>query len=161
MIHNLILTLLFSSLLYACWTDLHSFRIPNSVPVSVALLFAAFALESGMSLHDLAMHGLAAALVLATTFALYAAGSRFGGGDAKLLSAVSLWCGLSNLLALLVNVSLVGGGLALAVVMARRTGFSAMAMAHGWKLPLFGQADGKCYIPYALAITAGFTMLAL
>ncbi|HTH15559.1 MAG TPA: prepilin peptidase [Magnetospirillum sp.] len=161
MIHSPALWTVFGLLLYAVWTDIAKFRIANAVPLGIVLLFPVHALSTGMSLHDAALHGLAGCAVLTVTFLLYTAGLRFGGGDAKLLSAVALWAGFSDLALLLLNLSLVGGALALAVVMASQMGVSGWAVAHGWRLPIFEQINGKHYIPYAVPIAVGFAFTVL
>jgi prepilin peptidase CpaA len=155
------LALLGGLLAYACYTDLRSFRIPNEVSLAVAALFPVFAISHGMPLADALSHAGCGLAVLAATFALYAAGLRFGGGDAKLLAAVAIWCGFQTLLPLLLTVSMVGGAMALMVLAFHRYGFAGWMVGHGIALPVFELKNGKSYIPFAVAIAAGFALTTL
>ena len=78
---------------------------------------------------------------------LFARG-MFGGGDVKLLAAVSLWCNFSTAFLLLTSVFLSGGILAL-VILAARTFAPAGAVANVAVL------KPRAGIPYGIAIAAG------
>ena len=87
-------------------------------------------------------------VALAGSGALYLMG-MIGAGDAKLFSATSLFAGLSNLLLLFVATTLVGGALALGMLILRPK--SAMRA-----LTKRGRGEnGKRGVPYGVAIAAG------
>jgi prepilin peptidase CpaA len=142
----MIATVAFGALLFAasCW-DVLKLRIPNMIPLALALLFALqLLIGPGVPApldHLLAM-GLAL-LVLLPPFAL----NMLGGGDVKLLAAVALWLGMDRLAALLILVGIVGGIFALFWLALRwliRTGL------RGRRLPPSLQAHAP--LPFALPI---------
>lgn len=103
---------LFTGLLgLAALTDLQEYRIPNSVTLAIAALFPVYALLPEADVAVVGSVGLAAA-VLAGGTALFALGA-FGGGDVKLMAAVSLWVGPAAFLDFLLVTALVGGAMAL------------------------------------------------
>src|SRR2546423_1641073 len=77
-------------------SDLLTYRIPNWMTAAIALAFFPMAFATGLPAHQLLWQCAAAAVLLAVGFGLFAAG-LFGGGDAKLLAAASLWFGLPQL----------------------------------------------------------------
>ena len=135
--------------------DLRSLTIPNAVPVLIVGLFVPYALVAHMAWgHALISIGIAVG-VCAAGFGLFAAG-LVGGGDAKLLAAVSLWAGPGDVATLLLATALAGAGLALLFVVptgaralrALRQGASAAAAPHN-------------AMPYGVAIAAGTLLVAL
>ena len=146
-------------LLLACYTDLRSLRIPNPVPIAVAGLFLPFAIATEMSVNDMLWHLGAGASVLVAGFAVFAIGLRFGGGDIKLLSALSLWCGFGNFLPFFIAMSFAGGAVAAVVFLARQTGVPVWLAAHNVHIPAFALERSKAYVPYAPAIALGFVSL--
>jgi len=126
----------------AALSDLRRLRIPNrdSVLLVATFLIAAFVAASGMwaeVLPHLAA-GLAVFVVGAALFAL----GIWGGGDAKLLAAVAVWTGFAGLARLLLVMALVGGALALVVLVLRRAKSSRRCAVAG-------------HVPYGIAIGAG------
>src|SRR6266568_2951093 len=77
-------------LLVACWTDISSLRIPNWVSAGIVGLFPLFAI--GLPLTEILQHVLVSFVVLVGGLGLFAWG-KLGGGDVKLLTAISLWVG--------------------------------------------------------------------
>jgi len=145
-------------LLIACWTDLTSYRIPNWIPASMVLLFAAFVLWSGMPPTEILWHVAAFGVVLMGGMVLFALG-LLGGGDGKLLAAVSLWVGwCGSLLDLFLLTTLYGGLLSLAILLCRASVVGSLAgsffRSHGWDFAVFDPT--KKIAPYALAISAAF-----
>ena len=134
-------------LLIAAATDIVRRRIPNwTVLALVGLYVIAGVLGVAPStwLSSLA----AAAIVLVVTYALYHFGV-FGAGDAKLFSAVALFMGLSNLASFALLTVLVGGLMALGVLVLHpkraMRGLTAAGRAEG----------GGRGIPYGVAIALG------
>ena len=138
-----ILLLLFLALLgAAAFSDARRFRIPNLIPLAIALLYPAHLWASRLGL-DWSGALVAAALVFACGLVLFARGA-LGGGDVKLLGAAALWAGPPLLPALLVVMGLSGGVLA------------ALAWTEGrvrrWLPPGVSETPR---VPYGVAIAAG------
>jgi prepilin peptidase CpaA len=128
--------------------DLASFTIPNFLPVMLIAAFAIFAAVSGIAPAAIGGHALAGASGLAIGFALFAFG-LIGGGDAKLFAATALWIGFANLLEYVLFTSLIGGGLALALLSLRSLPIPASFAGRSWVLRLH---DSKSGIPYGVAL---------
>lgn len=135
-------------LLAAAVADIGWRVIPNWVPLTLVAGFAVTALARGDAL------GLATALAVgAGTFlvgaALFAAG-MMGGGDVKLAAAAAVWVGARGLLEFLVVMAILGGALALAILLARL-----------WRrLTGARRPDAERGVPYGVAI-AGAALWAL
>lgn len=97
--------------------DLVAFRIPNSVSLALVLLFGLGALAAADPVDWLG-HAGAGALLLAVGTVAFARG-WLGGGDVKLLVAISVWMGFALLPAYLLAVGLIGGVLALLLLLLR------------------------------------------
>lgn len=128
--------------------DLLTMTIPNRVSVLLVALFVVVAPLTGMSFDDFLMHLAAGGLVLVASFILFAIGG-FGGGDAKLLAAGALWVGLDLLVDFLVGVTLLGGALAVLIVLYRTAPIYGLPLPH-WAFKLHERGTG---IPYGLAIS--------
>jgi prepilin peptidase CpaA len=120
-------------------SDFRGFRIPDRAPLLLLAGFAPAAWALGLPLTDMLWNLGCAVAVFAGAVALFAA-RLWGGGDAKLLPAVALWTGLAGLPRLLLVIAVVGGVLALVVLLARRAGVEKFAGGH---------------VPYGIAIAAG------
>jgi len=107
-----------SILLYAVLMDVLSLRIPNLVSIALIIGFFVYALAA-RSDWSLKAHLFAAAITFAIAFILYSIG-WFGGGDAKLVTAIMLWAGPNGGATFLVRAALAGGALALAVMLTGR-----------------------------------------
>ena len=99
-------------LLWSMLTDYLYAVIPNMVTASIALVFVAFAIASGMPWSAWGGALAAGGLLLVAGFALFTLGV-IGGGDAKLLAALGAWLGLAALPGILLIASISGivGGL--------------------------------------------------
>lgn len=136
---------------FAAVSDALSMTIANRVSLLLVAAFAVVAPLSGMDWNVYAMHWAAFALVLVSTFALFALGGM-GGGDAKLMAATALWMGLGVPLAeYLLTASIIGGALTLSI-MSLRGSFAAPLVGTNPVLSHF--ADPKVGIPYGLALGA-------
>ncbi len=101
------------ALLVAAFTDLRRRQIDNWLNAAIALGAPLYWVASGMSLTDIAWQGgvaIATFAILVTLFAL----RQMGGGDVKLLTALSLWFPAPAFLKLIVVMSLLGGALSVA-----------------------------------------------
>ena len=135
---------------FAAATDLLTFKIPNRISIALIAAFLVAAPFSGLSWSALMMHVATFAAVLAIGIALFSAG-LFGGGDAKLLAAASLWVGYDRLGMYVAMVALCGGLLALALLVFRRIELPETVRRHDWIVRLH---DPKAGMPYGIALAA-------
>jgi prepilin peptidase CpaA len=129
------------ALLTAAWSDLRSFSIPNRLVLILLAGFAPAALLNSYGATEWLDHIGVALILFAAGAGLFAMG-LWGGGDAKLLSAVGLWLGWQPLPRFLLVMSMTGGLLALLALAMR-------AVPAGRRHYL---AAGQ--IPYGVAIAA-------
>ncbi len=109
MINATILVVFPFSLALAALSDLLTMTIPNRVSLVLLVSFFFVAPLAGLDLAQLGLHTVAAGLIFAVSFALFAA-NVMGGGDAKLLTASAAWFGFNeSLVTFLVYVSFFGG----------------------------------------------------
>jgi prepilin peptidase CpaA len=141
----------FALVALAALSDIKSFRIPNRISLALLALYPLHVVFSPLHI-DWLMAVSAGSLVFVAGFTLFLCG-MVGGGDVKLLAAVSLWAGWTLVLPLLVIMGLVGGVMAvtaLAIQYARRYRASGIA---GVIVPDATIAASK--LPYGVAIAAG------
>jgi len=127
--------------------DLLTMTIPNRISIALVAAFFVTAILIGLPPQQILMHIAAGALILAAGIALFAVGG-FGGGDAKLLAAGALWIGFEGLLPYLINVTLFGGLVAIAVLLYRRIPATVLPIPD-WAVRLHTRKSG---IPYGIAI---------
>jgi prepilin peptidase CpaA len=135
------------ALIAAGASDLTRYEIPNGL--SAALIGAFALLLPSLPLTVLAEHLSAGLAVLVGAFLLFAVG-LWGGGDAKLVAAASVWIGWRELAAFLLLTALLGAILALALLLARRL-LAGRAGQHRWYSRLLSPSEG---VPYGVAIAA-------
>lgn len=151
------------AMLHVIATDMRDRRIRNWLVGTMAGLYAPLALAAGLSGAEIAAGLLAALLVFASGFGCFAAG-WIGGGDAKLAPVCVLWLGADQALPFLALISVLGGGLALALVVTgalRRRRTAAFAGALGTD-PLASGAPPRprLVLPYGPALAlAGLILL--
>lgn len=147
----LILSILPLALALAALSDLWTMTIPNFISAAAVVAFLLLAPLSGLAWPAIGMSLVAALLVFAACFGLFAF-RIMGGGDAKLLTATALWFGYDHsLIIFLVTVAYVGGALTLIMLLLRSQAHSVMAM--GIRLPASLSTEKK--IPYGIAIAIG------
>lgn len=135
----------------AAASDLLTMTIPNRVSLLMAAAFLIIAPLACLPIAAIAMSLLAALIVFAVCFALFAS-NIMGGGDAKLLSATALWFGFTQSQLLFVSaVGLFGGVLTFAILLMRTQSNTILAMG----LPLPNSLILAKKIPYGIAIAAG------
>ena len=139
------------ALLYAAYSDLIRFVIPTWLSLAIVADFVVAALFSGAGITVLGVHLAIGGAVLVVCFLMYSAG-LFGGGDAKLISAASVWAGGAGLLEFFLAVALIGGAFALVVLFARRRRLPDSLAKFDWVRQLH---SGKKAIPYGVAICLG------
>jgi prepilin peptidase CpaA len=138
----------------AAMTDLVQRRIPNVLTGALACAAVALAIWSGPA-H--AFGALAVALGVLLFGAVCFALGFLGGGDVKMLAAVSLALGYPLALGFIVATLICGGLLAVGWLVASGRLRSALARLRGALLG-GGRAaigSGSGHVPYALAIAAG------
>ena len=134
----------------AAVSDFRSLRIPNAIPAGIAISFLAAAALSAMPLTTFAAHLAIGGAVLLAGIGLFAI-RALGGGDGKLLAALSLWAGPELALPFLFHTVLIGGAFGLAVWSVERLPLPARAYSIGWIA-----ASGRWRkIPYGVAIALG------
>lgn len=149
MLEAVILVVFPFCMVFAATSDLLSMTIANRVS---ALLIATFALAAPLTGMDWTAYGLhfaTAGVVLLATFSLFAF-NAMGGGDAKLMTATTLWIGYSmGLLQFLVYSSLIGGLLTILILSLRASPF---AVVLGQVEFIRRIADKDHGIPYGIAL---------
>jgi prepilin peptidase CpaA len=129
-------------LVVAVWGDITRFTIPNWLNATIALLAPAYWYGANFGVTEIGIQlALAAAvfLVFAGAFAL----GVMGGGDVKMLGAISLWLRPDQIPMMLVVMSLIGGALTL-ILLAK----------HKWL-----RREGQPEIPYGVAISIAACLL--
>jgi len=152
LLHIACLALLAVLLIGAGAQDWRSMHIANAFPLAIAGLFVVWAvveLSSGrLSPTGLGLAFGCAVVVFAIGAAAFAVGG-LGGGDVKLLAAVSLFAGPPRLLDFLAVTAIVGGVLGLAILAGAPIGRPAMAEGGSLRTRL------RSGLPYGPAIAAG------
>ncbi|MEO6014797.1 MAG: prepilin peptidase [Devosia sp.] len=133
---------------FAASSDLLTMRIANWLVLIVAGTYFALALIAQIPLSDIGMSVAAASIVLVIAFAFFAFG-WIGGGDAKLVSATTLWVGFGLMLQYLIYAALLGGALTLMILWVRRYPLHPALARHKWIDRLH---DSKSGVPYGIAL---------
>ncbi|NRD88547.1 peptidase [Sphingopyxis sp. BSNA05] len=107
------------ALIAAAITDLKSRHISNWLNLGIALGAPVLWIASGMSLWPEMIGQLGLAAIIFTIFAAMFAAGAMGGGDVKLLTALSLWMHWLTFLELLVIMSIAGGLLTLLMMISK------------------------------------------
>ena len=156
----------FSAMLgLAAFIDLRERRIPNRLTAGLALLYPIYVLLSPVPVAWPAALGLAAVVFL-IGLGLFVR-DLIGGGDVKLLAALSLWAGPEHFVWFMLVTTLTGGALSLICLWYRRWG--GMIEPHLAGLGLTTTASSgappeapqsvatasAATLPYAVAISAG------
>ena len=136
---------------WAAFSDFKTYLIPNSVSLAVIGLYPAHVIASPIAV-DWIGAVLVAACVLAAGFVLFAM-RLAGGGDIKLLVAVSLWAGPAQIFPFLIFTTLAGGLLSLVTLThlrhIRPWPSDALAPDEAAALKL------RMSVPYGIAIALG------
>lgn len=131
--------------------DWRSLRIPNWINLSIAALFVLAVVLRPQDFAPLWHYAGAGALMLVVTYAMFAMG-QFGGGDAKLASALALWLGFKGLAPFVMFTGIAGGVLGLLGLYIKKKKPFAHAAPEGW----VGQLQlGRNALPYGIALAAG------
>ncbi len=137
-----------AAMVYAGWSDVVSYEVPNWVSVCLVAAFAVAAVVAGFSITTVAWHLGAGAAMLIVGWGLFAVGA-VGGADAKMLAAAAVWTGWPALAEYLLVVALCGGVLALGLIVWRRVDLPARWSGREWVRRLHASDSG---LPYCAAI---------
>ena len=137
-------------LFYGSICDVLTFEIPNYVSLAAVLLFVPAALWEHFSLIGVLYNFGAGTLVLLVGGGLFFF-NVIGAGDVKMLASAAVWAGFPGLPVLLLSVSLVGGVLALTLIVFRRFKLASKWHRVDWLANLHREKD----VPYGLAIFLG------
>lgn len=135
-------------LVAAAIQDVLQLRIANLFSLAVLALYGAWLVATGIE-PDVWQNLLVFAIVLAAGTFLFSMG-WLGGGDAKLLAAISIWFDASGALALIVSIAVAGGLVALVFILLRR-----VAQPANIRFVDRPALKPRGPIPYGLAIAAG------
>jgi prepilin peptidase CpaA len=152
LLHVACLALLAALLVGAAAQDLRTMHIANGFSLAIVGLFAVWAASDvawgGASLAALGTAVACSVAVFAAGAAAFAVGG-VGGGDVKLLAAVSLFAGPPRLLDFLVVTAIAGGVIGVAMLAGAPMGRTAVAAAGPWRERL------RAGLPYGPAIAVG------
>lgn len=135
---------------YAAASDLLTLTIPNRVSLLLLGAFVALAPLAGFNWATFGQHLATGGIVLAVGIALFAL-RIFGGGDAKLLAAASLWLGFDHISLFLAYLAIFGGVLCVVILLFRATVPAAALPLPEWAQRLHRPRSG---VPYGIAIAA-------
>ena len=137
-------------LLIAIYSDITRFQIPNLLCLALALLFLVFGFMTDISLQNALLRVGIGGAVLVPGMVLNSKG-YVGGGDVKLLAALSLWILPPDWPLFMLSVMIFGGILALAVLILRKlkARLAEGVDAEGHFAKLLAENEG---IPYGVAI---------
>jgi prepilin peptidase CpaA len=150
MYEPMLLTVVGGAMIVGAAYDAATLTIPNWVSLALLALFPIVALNAGFGWMETGIHLGVGFAALVAGAALFAAGG-FGGGDAKLFAAVSLYIGASWFATYIFFVAIAGGFVALAVIAIRWAAKFGIGAQLSWMQHLL---TGKG-IPYGVAIAAG------
>lgn len=140
-------------MILAALSDLFTLTIPNRLSIILVAVFFPLAFLAGLPLETIMMHVASGAGILVVGFILFSTGT-LGGGDAKLLAAASLWVGVAPLAEFFFYVALIGGALAIGILIYRQIPNESVA-GPAWALRLHEKGHG---IPYGIAIAGAALM---
>ena len=141
--------------------DVRSYRIPNWISLAIAVAWIGYvaSLNGPTPKPDVWTSLLIGAVVFFVGAMLFLTG-KFGGGDVKMLTAVSLWAGPSLIAEFLTATALAGGLQAGVIyVMAKYRGYATPGSpTHGAENT--AASPIRLTIPYGVAIAAGGAIIA-
>ena len=144
------LLLLFpAAMAFAGAMDLLTMTIPNRISMVLIGTFVVCAVIAGLSIEQFAMHIACGAVILLIGIGMFAA-RLLGGGDAKLMAASAIWVGADNLMMYFLMISVLGGVLAIALLIYRRMPASAFVLPD-WAVRLHVKGSS---MPNGVAIAA-------
>jgi prepilin peptidase CpaA len=135
-------------LIYAAWHDVSTMWIPNWVSIALGAAFIPTAIAAGLPMGAIGMHLVIGAIVMLACVGLFFL-NVFGGGDAKVIGAASLWIGLPAMTSFVFWMALAGGLLGILLLVLRKMNLNP---TREWSKRLLAPETGA---PYAVAIAVG------
>lgn len=135
-------------MMYAAYSDLKSYTLPNFISVILMAGFAVIMMILQPPLSAIGWHVGVGAILFVLGFLLFATG-LFGGGDVKVIAALGLWLGPVNVLPFLMSMAIFGGILALVLLVFRKIKIPQQWLKHSTIAGLHSKEEG---IPYGVAI---------
>ncbi len=139
------------AMVYAAASDVMTMTIPNRISVALAAGFLAIAVLGGFTMQQFLTHVATGAGVLVVGVIMFSRG-WIGGGDAKLLAAGALWFGYEQLYDYVLLATIVGGALAVIIILYRQFVPPMWVSGQEWAVRLH---DKSCGIPYGVALAGG------
>ena len=143
----------------AAFEDFRRLVIPNLLPVTLCVLWPLYLTAAPTLYGALAAIGCAAA-VFAVGAVLFARG-WLGGGDVKLLAAATLWAGPAGTPSLLMLTGVLGGALALFLLLPIGGQIAAAARTVLGQPPITVERGLAMPVPYGVAIAGAALILIL
>ncbi len=141
----------------SAWSDVNRLIIPNLYSILIiaafipAFLFVNFLAPDSSYFASWKSHAVALVIVFSITYAMFYFGV-FGGGDAKLISAFSLWAGVAGLIPLLFFTALGGALVSIATLALRKWKPVKKTVKDSW---IEKAQQGENKVPYGVAIFVG------
>ncbi len=154
MILNLFALGFFCLCVLAAARDLSSLIIPNWLNIWIAILFIPAIILAQPGWDVATGHIIVGVVAFILSVMLFMTGT-FGGGDAKMIPGVLLWLGPAGVIPFLIGMALVGGLVAVTVLIARQFVPSAAAPQFA-----YSTLQPKNGVPYGIAIAAGVFLAA-
>lgn len=149
MFYELCVLLIFPfALIYAGISDAMSFTISNKISLGMFVGFILLVPFSGLTLAEIGTHVVVGFLMLIVGFILFARG-YFGGGDAKIIAAASLWLGPEYTGMFILFAAFYGGILSLIILKIYNTPLPSFLSGQKW---LVNYQLGTAAVPYGIAI---------
>ena len=149
--HLLVVIAFMAVVIKAAISDVNTLRISNGDNAALFILYPVYLSFTPVAPDVVPAIGIAA-LVLIIGFLMFAKG-LLGGGDVKMLAAVSLWAG-PELMGTFLMITAGAGGI-LAVVMMSRFHLEAAVLAHRSGAVRLSEAITSRTMPYGAAIATG------
>jgi prepilin peptidase CpaA len=163
LIHSVLCTIVFAGLLWGAITDLKERIIPNELTIVIALSGLVLCIAGRQNQIGLSLFAVAAVFLGAAFLCRY---GMIGGGDVKLLAAVTLLVPPHEVGMLLMNIALAGGILSCiylgasfvvggAPLESASTGAGAGGVLSRWFKLESARIASRKQVPYAIAILGG------
>ncbi len=146
----IILSVFAATMMATVYKDATSMTIPNTISlVLIAAFFIIFPFV-WQGWANFGEHLAAGGLMLVIGFAMFAF-NGLGGGDAKLMAAISLWWTWPDLLVFVMYTTLAGGAVAIFILIGRQF-VPARLITSPW---VYNMIKDNTKMPYGLALAAG------
>ncbi len=156
-----IVILCFAGLL--CWalvSDALTMKIPNRISIGIVALYPLWVFAGGLSLDQVLIPIAMAVGMLIAGFIAFDRG-WIGGGDAKMLAAITLWAGVELMVPMLLVTTLAGGVMATGAILSEAMRRRAVLARGGEVNGPFLSSVVKSKIPYGVAIAIGGGVVAV